>query len=41
MDAIMTYVFKRKHDNLIIDLESNRLYRNFNRLLIEAAGDSV
>ena len=41
MDAIMTYVFKRKHDNLIIDLERNRLYRNFNRLLIETAGDSV
>ena len=39
MDAIMAYVFKRKHDNLIIDLESNRLYRNFNRLLIETAGD--
>jgi len=41
MDAIMTYVFKRKHDNLIIDLESNRLYKNFNRLLIEGAGDSI
>jgi hypothetical protein len=37
MNAIMNYAFQRKHDNLIIDLETNRLYRNFNRLLLEAA----
>jgi hypothetical protein len=41
MDGIMEYVFRSKHDNLIVDLETNKLYRNFNRLVIEGAGDSI
>ena len=42
MDGIMEYVFRSKHDNLIIDLDGGgKLYRNFNRLVIEGAGDSI
>jgi hypothetical protein len=42
MDGIMEYVFRSKHDNLIIDLDGGgKLYRNFNRLVFEGAGDSI
>ena len=41
MSGIMEYVFRTKHDNMIVDLETNKLYRNFNRLVIEGVGDSI
>ena len=41
MSGIMEYVFRSKHDNMMVDLETNKLYRNFNRLVIEGAGDSI
>ena len=41
MSGIMEYVFRSKHDNMIVDLETNKIYRNFNRLVIEGSGDSI
>ena len=35
MDDVFRYTFKKKHDFLYMDLAGQRLYRNFNLLLVE------
>ena len=35
MDAVMRYSFQEPHDNLIVRLDSGRMYRNFARLILE------
>ena len=32
MDAVMRYSFQQPHDNLIVRLDTGRMYRNFARL---------
>ena len=37
MDAVMRYSFQQPHDNLIVRLDTGRMYRNFGRLILEEA----
>ena len=37
MDEVFRYAFKEKHDFLYFDLEKQKLYRNFNKLIISSS----
>ena len=32
--ALIDFVFQSPHDHLMLELNSNRMYRNFNRLIL-------